>query len=875
MLSLFIGIQYIGILVLLVEILYILSQKSSKLQTILLIVITATLVNFVGYLFEIQATSKEMALHAVKFIYLGKPYIILGMFLFVLRYYKVQLPKLLKRALCIVHVGISMLVLTCSHHKLFYTSIDFVEDGYFPHLVLGHGLLYNLYILCVVIYLAILMVIGMKRYRRAETLKERRQICFFIVIPFVSVIGLLLFFSGVTHGYDSTLPAYLISTILLLISLVRYNLLDTVELAKENVIDEFADGLIVLDENKKIIYANMQAEKIYPELAGKEYDAVLENLEQLGNEGEKLFLNQRVYTIYEKDIVKDNIVYGQMMVISDVTENYNYTIQLEKQTAIAEQANKAKSDFLAKMSHEIRTPINAVLGMNEMILRESEEAETKKYAMDIKASANTLLGLINDILDSSKIESGKLEIIPGTYELDSLLNDVMNMIYVKAKEKQLTFEISVDEEIPNKQFGDDVRLRQILVNLLNNAIKYTKEGGVTLKVSGMVHGDKIVMHYEVKDTGIGIKEEDMPKLFAAFERIEESRNRNIEGTGLGMSIVAELLHLMGSRICVDSVYGKGTCFSFDLEQRIIDLEPIGNFEEHSKRLYEEQSDEALFTAPDAKILVVDDNSINRKVFCNLLKRTLVQVKDVESGTECLELVKKEHFDLIFLDHMMPDMDGVETLRRMKQLPDNKCKNVPVIILTANAVKGAKEYYLEQGFDGFLAKPVTGEELEKMIIRHLPEERLERPGNTKGTQKIKSEEKEKLDIKAKTSDVLDLPEIEGIDLNYARRFFLDEILLLQTMQQICHVMQENSERLEAFLQKEDLENYRILVHSIKGSTSMIGALALSEMARTLEMAAAEQDLEQVKSLHPVFIDDMEKQRIRMQVLDCLETDSFYN
>lgn len=875
MLSLFISIQYIGILVLLVEILYILSQKSSKLQMILLIVVAATLVNFVGYLFEIQATSKDMALQAVKFIYLGKPYIILGMFLFVLRYYKVKLPKLLKMTLCILHAGISMLVLTCSHHKMFYSSIDFVEDEYFPHLVLGHSLLYNLYTLCIVIYLVILLVIGMKRYRRAETLKGRRQICFFIAIPFVSIIGLLLFFSGVTHGYDSTLPAYLISTILLLISLVRYNLLDTVELAKENVIDEFADGLIVLDENKKIIYANMQAENIYPELAGKDYDTVLENLEQLGKEGEKLFLNQRVYTIYEKDIVKDNIVYGQMMVISDVTENYNYTIQLEKQTAIAEQANKAKSDFLAKMSHEIRTPINAVLGMNEMILRESEEAETKKYAMDIKASANTLLGLINDILDSSKIESGKLEIIPGTYELDSLLNDVMNMIYVKAKEKQLTFDISVDETIPNRQFGDDVRVRQILVNLLNNAVKYTKEGGVTLKVSGTVHGDKIVMHYEVKDTGIGIKEEDMPKLFAAFERIEESRNHNIEGTGLGMSIVADLLHLMGSRICVDSVYGKGTCFSFDLEQRIIDLEPIGNFEEHSKRLYEEQSDEALFTAPDVKILVVDDNSINRKVFCNLLKRTMVQVTDVESGTECLELVKKEYFDLIFLDHMMPDMDGVETLRRMKLLEDNKCENVPVIILTANAVKGAKEYYLEQGFDGFLAKPVTGEELEKMIVRHLPIERWERPGSKKEKKKIKCEGKEELDITSKSSDELNIPEIEGIDLNYARRFFPDEILLLQTMQQICHVMQENSERLEAFLQKEDLENYRILVHSIKGSTSMIGALALSEMAKTLEMAAAEQDLEQVRSLHPVFIDDMEKQRIRMQVLDCLETDSFYN
>lgn len=866
MLSLFIGIQYIGIFTLLVEILYVLNRKASRLQTTMLIVLLATLVNFVGYLLEIQATSKEMALQAVKFIYLGKPFIVLAMFLFTLKYYKVELPIWLKRTLCGMHTVVSLLVLTCSHHRLFYSSIDFVEEGYFPHLVLGHSMIYKLYTLCIMLYLVIMFIICVKRYYEAETLKARRQIRLFMAIPCVSGVGLVLFLSGVTRGYDSTLPAYLIITVLLLVSMVRYNLLDTVALAKENVIDEFADGLIVLDGNNKVIYANPQVIKIFPEFEGEGYGTVVEQLEHLCEAGEKLFLNQKVYTIYEKDIAKDDVVYGKMLVVSDVTEVYNYTIRLEKQTAIAEKANRAKSEFLAKMSHEIRTPINAVLGMNEMILRESKEAETKEYAKDIKASANTLLGLINDILDTSKIESGKLEIIPGNYELDRLLNDVTNMIYMKAKDKQLQFNIVVDERIPNNQFGDDVRLRQILVNLLNNAVKYTKEGSITLSVSGDVQGEKIVMHYEVKDTGIGIKEEDMPKLFAAFERIEESRNHNIEGTGLGMNIVAELLQLMGSRIHVDSVYGKGTRFFFDLEQNILDTKPIGNYGERNKRIHEEHSAKLLFTAPEARILVVDDNDMNRKVFRHLLKRTLIQVTDVESGKQCLEQIQKEQYDLIFLDHMMPEMDGMETFNKMKQLEDNKCKNVPVIILTANAVKGAREYYLEQGFDGFLSKPVTGEELESVIMKYLPEKLLIRQGSVKEQIKSGDLEKEESCVTSKPLETAGLPVIEGLDLEYARRFFPDEKLLLQTLQQICSVMKENAERLEGFLQKEDLKNYQILVHSIKGSTAMIGAMKLSEQAKTLEMAAANQDVEQVRALHPAFIEEMEKHRVRMQVLD---------
>lgn len=850
MLSLFIGIQYIGMIVLMMEIMYILRQKTSKLQTILLIVVIATLVNFAGYLFEIQATTKEMALQAVKFIYLGKPYIVLGTFLFSMQYYKVELSKVLKNLLCIMHAAISVLVITCDYHTLFYSSIDYVEEGFFPHLVLGHGILYNIYTFFIILYLFAVLVIGIKKYRSARDLKERRQIGFMIMIPCISAAGLFIFFSGVAKGYDTTLPAFLLCAIMLLILLLRYNLLDTVELAKESVMDEFADGLVVLDQNGKVMYVNKQITNIYPQFATGKYAPVLELLEELYQRQEKLFLGEQIYEIYVKDIIRDDIVYGKMLVVSDITENYHYTIRLEEQTAIANQANKTKSDFLAKMSHEIRTPINAVLGMNEMILRESRETDIKKYAMDIKASANTLLGIINDILDSSKIESGKLEILPINYELDSLLNDIINMVYVKARDKQLTFEVSVDDKLPNRQYGDDVRIRQILVNLLNNAMKYTQEGSVILKVSGKAEGDKVIMHYEVKDTGIGIKEEDMPKLCADFERIEESRNRNIEGTGLGMSIVVELLQLMGSKLSVDSVYGEGTCFSFDLEQSVVDLEPIGDFETRSKRRYEEHTYEVMFTAPKAKILVVDDNEINRKVFRNLLKQTHLKITELDSGSKCLEQVKKEHFDLIFMDHMMPDMDGVETLKRLNQLSEHQCKGVPVIILTANAVTGAKEYYLEQGFDGFLSKPVIGESLERMIIKHLPKELIETAEKGSALPDIGTI----------------IPEIDEFELDYARQFFPTDEVLLETMVQVLNTMKSNEEQLEEFLKKGDIEGYRIQVHALKSSAAMVGALLLSKLARLLEIAAAQMDMERIRVLHPILLEEMEKHRLRMQVLE---------
>ncbi|MBO5032076.1 MAG: response regulator [Lachnospiraceae bacterium] len=716
------GVQYVGIAALMIEILYVMKQKTSKLQTLMMLVLIATCINFVGYLFEMQATDKNTALMAIKFIYFGKPYIALSIFLFAMEFYKVRLPRWLVNVLCGIHISVTILVLTCEKHTLYYSSIDYTYEGMFPHLVFGHSIIYKIYNYGFIMgYLLIIVLVGVKNYKYTRTHIEKTRIILMSSISGVSVAGFLLFCSGAARGYDTTVPAYIISATLLMILMFRYDLLDVLLLAKDDIVDEFDAGIVVLDERNRVIYMNKKAGDILAALQEEKAEAEISRLDRLCEQNERLHIEDRIYELRRKKITRNDNFYGNIYIIGDITESYNYTINLEKQKAIAEHANQAKSDFLARMSHEIRTPINSVLGMNEMILRDSTEPVVKRYAMNIKTSANSLLGIINDILDSSKIESGKMEILPVEYDLDSLLNDVVSMIYAKAKDKELRFEVNVNEKLPNKLYGDDVRIRQVLVNLLTNAVKYTHEGSVMLSVDGKSIGDSLLLFCEVKDTGIGIKEEDLPRIFQTFERVDEKRNRNIEGTGLGMNIVQSLLELMGTELKAESVYGSGTTFYFELSQKIISEEPIGNFRETVEKLGEEYQYKSLFKAPQAKILVVDDNEINRMVFTCMLLDTQIQVTEAESGIKALKLVEKERFDMIFLDYMMPELDGVETLHKMRNMEHNLSKAAPVIILTANAVTGAKEQYLAEGFDDYLSKPIIPEKLEQMIKDRLPKE----------------------------------------------------------------------------------------------------------------------------------------------------------
>lgn len=543
-----------------------------------------------------------------------------------------------------------------------------------------------------------------------------------------------------------------------------------------------------------------------------------------------------------------------------VIEQQNMQLTLAKQDAdIARRealaANESKGKFLAHMSHEIRTPINAVLGMDEMILRESKEYNIKEYAMDIYTAGQTLLSLINDILDFSKIESGKMEIVSVIYDISSLIHDLVNMTAQRVKDKNIKFEVNVDSEIPCQLCGDDVRIRQVLTNILTNAVKYTHEGTIWLRVKSSQTNDVAMLTFEVEDTGIGIKKEDLPKLFAEFERIEENKNRNIEGTGLGISITIQLLALLGSKLHVESVYGKGSKFFFELKQNIVDSTPIGDFNFRVHQIAKDYHYHASLYAPEAKILVVDDNAVNRRVLRNLLKQTCIQITDAESGSQCLELIQKNYFDLIFLDHMMPDMDGVETLHHIKTLEDFPCQNTPVVVLTANAITGAKEQYLSEGFDDFLSKPIVPEKLENLIKNMLPKELLMQPVLQKEYSYSSSKFLE------------ELPLVDGLDWQYAWIHLPDEKLLKYTVNEFYAQIDSAADRLEQLYKQitevEQMEQYRIQVHAMKSLAATVGILPLSGVARLLESASRDGNIEAIISVTPIFLAEWRSYRQKLQ------------
>lgn len=409
------------------------------------------------------------------------------------------------------------------------------------------------------------------------------------------------------------------------------------------------------------------------------------------------------------------LFYVAVITYADISE----LIKQNREREQAIYANRAKSTFLANMSHEIRTPINGVLGMDELIIRECQDEKIKGYAYQIQDSGQVLLSLVNDILDFSKIESGKMEIIPVQYRMCTLLNDLVNMVKVRAEKKNLTLKLKIQEDIPDGLYGDEVRLRQVITNLLTNSVKYTSKGQITLEMSGERMGkDEIELRVRVSDTGKGIKEEDKQKLFTAFQRLEEKENRNIEGTGLGLALSQRILHRMGSELKFESVYGEGSAFFFSIRQMVKDDTPVGDFQKKYKQsLGKRKAHHAAFKAPEACILAVDDNSVNLKVLTGLLRSTQMQIDTASSGAQCFEMVQKKDYHLVLLDHLMPDMDGIETLQKMREAG----LEVPVIALTANAIAGAKETYIQAGFQDYLSKPLNVNDLEEMVRKYLPEE----------------------------------------------------------------------------------------------------------------------------------------------------------
>lgn len=388
----------------------------------------------------------------------------------------------------------------------------------------------------------------------------------------------------------------------------------------------------------------------------------------------------------------------------------------------AESANLAKSLFLATMSHEIKTPINAVIGMNEMIMRDAKDDSILEYATNIGEAGKTLLSIVNNVLDFSKIESGKMDIACVNYNMKSVLRDLIKMTELRIKDRNLKLILNIDENIPTEFYGDEIRLKQIVSNLLVNATKYTPSGSITFTVKELRRNeDDVELFFSVKDTGIGIKEDDIARFLDSFVRVDQVKNSNIEGTGLGLTIASQLLKLMGSKLEVDSVYGEGSDFRFTISQKVVNKAPIGNvFEKEEPRKREKKID---FTAPEARVLIVDDSAINIRVAKGLLAPTKMVIDTCESGKACLEMCKDTYYDIIFMDHMMPEMDGIEAFKRIREDKSLKSNTSVIIVLTANTVSGSSELYKEVGFDYYLKKPIDVKELNEVVKSLLPGEKV--------------------------------------------------------------------------------------------------------------------------------------------------------
>lgn len=538
------------------------------------------------------------------------------------------------------------------------------------------------------------------------------------------------------------------------------------------------------------------------------------------------------YYVVQEVVISLGIIFMSLIVAEIVNsliteQNHRLLDALRKEKRSqqeAEAANMAKSSFLANMPHEIRTPINAILGMNEMILREEKDPAIRGYAGNIQASGNSLLSIVSDVLDISKIESGKLEIIPVDYEVNSLISDCCNMAAGRAKAKELELLVECADNVPMKLCGDETHIRQIIMNLLTNAVKYTEKGTVKLIVSGRFTDGGFVLKVDVSDTGIGIAEENLPQLFTQFQRFDLQRNRNIEGTGLGLSIVKRLCDLMSGTITARSVLGSGSTFTVELPQKVVDSTPCGgvnlNYSAGAEHEYHHS-----FEAPEAKILAVDDLPVNLLVIANLLKETRIKIDTAGSGRECLDKCSQQKYDLILMDHMMPEMDGVQTFEKLHGDKSSPNFETPVIMLTANALAGMREQYMDVGFADYVSKPVRGAKLEEAIRRNLPESLIKPASPEIPAEAVSTEPSGFADI---------CSAVPELNVNAALQYCCGSAELLNDL---LHDFTENDHfsDLKAAFEEKRWEDYRRHAHSLKSTSLMIGLTGLSERARASELA----------------------------------------
>ncbi len=620
----------------------------------------------------------------------------------------------------------------------------------------------------------------------------------------------------------------------------KWRMFDSMQMARDDIIETIEEGFVVIDSLDRILFINERSKTIFPEL---NYEATQDGIVQKLKDSDKqeIEADGRLYQIslvpfYDLDTYKGTTIW-----IFDKTEEHEFTQRLIELKEEAEKANDAKTVFLANMSHEIRTPMNAIIGMTELILNDNINSHVEENANNIRNASNSLLSLINGILDFSKIETGKMEMAEEEYNLGLVLKDICNMISMKLENKNVELIVHVKESVPSAFLGDETHVRQIFTNILTNAAKYTKRGYIRVNVDWEKHDTHAMVKVSVEDTGCGIKEESIPTLFDSFQRADMIKNRTIEGTGLGLAICKRLVESMGGQISVKSTYGIGSVFYFHYFQTIADETPIGNYD-YLELPAQREHERKTFIAPLAKVLVVDDNITNIKVAQGILNMYQVRVDTAMSGKECIEKLKKNNYHMVLMDQMMPDMDGIETTHKIRAMSEPYIRNITIIALTANAIRGTREMFLQNGFQEYISKPIELSAMEAVLKRFLPAEIIHYV--------------EKYEEETDYSSVeIRLP---GVDVEAGlRNYGKDKGRYLQILKYICDDGKGHVQRIKDCLQAQNYRQYVYEVHALKGLMAGIGAAQLSELARLQEYAGRDGKIDLIRREGGFLVEQYEK------------------
>lgn len=830
-------LQLIGIAFASAALMFLIKGEPSSENLLLTCFGVLLIVRNLGYLLEIIAVDREAAIMAVKTQYIGSAFLGFLLMLFVARYANVSIPKNLVRFMGIVNVFVLISIMTVEYHNYHFTEIRFVDEGWYPHLEYSFGPVYFLY-LGVTVLLSLFISIGILFYSASKNRNQSRKKTLYqvglglCILPVMMILYRLKIYPW-TYNPVPLIMSVMIS--LLIIFMWNNSGFDMYRKSSAEVLETIDDCVILMDEKKNIIQYNPASLKVFPELEKNEIQNIAQiedfPIDLLETPGKCEFaFRENFYEGHLKTMSDvDGRLRGYTMLIFDVTDTYQLIGEIMEIREEAEQANHAKSDFLANMSHEIRTPMNAIIGMSELIIEESRGRKMYDYACDIKTASLNLLGIINDILDLSKVESGKLELVEDKYYIQLLVEEVSNMIKIVATEHGLQILTELQPDIPYRLIGDEGRIRQILINLLNNSVKFTKKGYVKLKVSmEPCESSDITLVFQVEDTGIGIRQEDLEKIFEEFQQVDTRKNRKVEGTGLGLSLSKRLTHLMNGSITVDSVYGKGSVFTVRIPQKVEDQKTVGEMPVSAKDIREKQ--ESMFLVPGYKVLVVDDNKVNLKVASKIFLEYQFEVDEATSGRDAIRLVKERQYDMILMDHMMPGMDGVETTKIIREECGENGRRPVIIALTANAISGSREMFLSNGFQDFIPKPISKVELHAVLSQWIPA-RLKQHIDQE-VEELPISEDELAEIYMLEVNVRKATERKGGSIDDYLE--LIELFLIDGKSKL--------KMLRRLVDEKDYHNYDIETHALKSAAANIGADALSEEAKLHEFAAKEGNYE---------------------------------